>query len=423
MFLSNHPFFRIIVSRQISMSSLESEEESKSVSSDDSSDSESESIASETKVKDEEKSQLDDDSDSDDSDDSDEDSDSDDSDEEKDDDEEDVKENDDKKDPLKIPPSNFCLPEDDSEYEIWTFRLPVSLDHNALNGIKLSLDKKVIGTTENNGKSYGIVEVDGIQQESFRVLVKEENANYMVPVPIQRHWTLVQKDSLQEAPQTILAPGIDRAPVPVESICKAYTPIPQKSGLKRRWMPSGCPSAESLTKLNSEDSKSKNHSNAAALIQGLSHYHSSRSRKDDTTSNGVSFTKEETMDQATELVSPPSGMKHLTANGGKIDLEKRIKRESITKSERLNGDDTYVTTPDISKTKRDEGDESDGTTSQTRPSKRRRIEPESEKKKMKKEAKRVKKEEKKLKKEKKAKREEKKLKKEENKKRKVKKEK
>jgi hypothetical protein len=171
-------------------------------------------------------------------------------------------------DPLKLEPTTFTLPDIDEDYELWTIRMPVSVDHTGLHGVKLSLDKKVLGMIQSGGHKFGVVLGDAFENESFRVLVEADD-NLMIPttVPFGKHLNLVHADAIKEIPQTDLAPGIDRAPVPVDPIRKAYSVVPQKTGLKRRWMPSGAPPALSKTK------------KAKQLIQGLVDYHSSKARK------------------------------------------------------------------------------------------------------------------------------------------------
>lgn len=189
-------------------------------------------------------------------------------------------------DPLKLHPTTFALPDNDEDYELWTIRMPVSVDHTALHGIKLSLDKKLFGMIQSGDQKFGVVSGDAFENESFRVLVEADD-NFMIPasVPFAKHLNLMHADAIKEIPQTDLAPGIDRAPTPVDAVRKAYSLVPPKSGLKRRWMPSGAPPALSKTK------------EAKQLIQGLVDYHSCNARK------GTSLVVEEIKD-ATPIKSP-----------------------------------------------------------------------------------------------------------------------
>jgi hypothetical protein len=168
-------------------------------------------------------------------------------------------------DPLKLEPPTFSLPVD-GDFELWTIRMPINVDLDALNGMKLSLDKKQLGVLKSKDKKYGVVLGEPFETESFRVLV-EQDGEFLVPtkVPIAKHLNIVHADALKEIKQTDLAPGIERAPTPVGPVRKAYSVVPQKSGLKRRWMPPGLPPTDDVSRTDK----------AKQLISGLSFMHSS----------------------------------------------------------------------------------------------------------------------------------------------------
>jgi hypothetical protein len=182
-------------------------------------------------------------------------------------------------DPLKLQPPTFSLPDDD-EYELWTIRMPISVDHSALDGIKLSLDKKQLGMIESGSEKFGVVLGDAFENESFRVLVEDDNG-LMIPsnVPFAKHLNLVHGDAIKEIPETDLAPGIERAPAPADPVRKAYSVVPQKAGLKRRWMPNGVPPAASRT------------DTAQYLMAGLVEFHTKNVQKSATEIKDVSPVK------------------------------------------------------------------------------------------------------------------------------------
>mmetsp|Transcript_514 Transcript_514/g.772 ORF Transcript_514/g.772 Transcript_514/m.772 type:complete len:235 (-) Transcript_514:624-1328(-) len=144
----------------------------------------------------------------------------------------------DKVDPLKLDPPSFSLPGDD--FELWTMRLPQGVDPSLLNGIKISTGTRQKATVKAGDTRYGIALGDAVESESFRVLV--ENAEgFMIPatMPFVKSINIVNEDTLKDAVETELAPSIDRAPTPVDDVRHAYSTVPQRSGLKRRWMPMG----------------------------------------------------------------------------------------------------------------------------------------------------------------------------------------
>ncbi|KAI2497265.1 DNA-directed RNA polymerase I subunit RPA34.5 [Fragilaria crotonensis] len=193
-----------------------------------------------------------------------------------------------KNDPLRLPPSSFSMPAEDADFELWTIRMPVSVDHTALHGTKLSLDNKILGMIQSGDQKYGVVLGEAFENESFRVLVEGEN-EFMVPttcVPFAKHLNVVHYDAIKEISQTDLAPGVDRAPTPIDPIRKAYSVVPQKTGLKRRWMPSGVPPASTQTK------------KAQDFMEGLLEYHARHVHKG--SMSGVTEIKD-----ASPMKSPP----------------------------------------------------------------------------------------------------------------------
>lgn len=172
-------------------------------------------------------------------------------------------------DPLQLDPPTFALPAGD-DIELWSIRMPISVDHEALNGMKFSVDKKNMGSLKSSkGEKYGVVLGDTFESDSFRLLV--EDGDFLVPsdVTFTKHLNIIHADAVNVVKQTDLAPGIDRAPKPVDPVRKAYSVVPQKSGLKRRWMPPGLPPTEDVSRTEK----------AKKLITGLSIIHRSNAQK------------------------------------------------------------------------------------------------------------------------------------------------
>ena len=165
--------------------------------------------------------------------------------------------------------------------------MPVSVDHTTLHGTKLSIDKKILGIVQSGDQKYGVVLGEAFENESFRVLVEGEN-KFMVPamVPFAKHLNVAHYDAIKEVSHTDLAPGVDRAPTPIGPVRKAYSVVPQKTGLKRRWMPSGVPPAATQTK------------KAQDFMEGLLEYHARHVHKG--TMSGVTEIKD-----ASPIKSPP----------------------------------------------------------------------------------------------------------------------
>ena len=154
-----------------------------------------------------------------------------------------------------LDPSSFRLPEDFEEnpddYELWSVRAPIKLDMSALNDVALQFNLKnrkkagvdpVIATVAIHGETYGLAEGHKKEVASLRILKEEsdeEDGKGMVPMPIefQRHFTFVESSRANIA-DIDLAPSCERAPEVDTEKTKMrvpYTPIAQRSGLKRRW--------------------------------------------------------------------------------------------------------------------------------------------------------------------------------------------
>ena len=158
-------------------------------------------------------------------------------------------------DPLRLDPPTFELPADleDGDYELWTVRLPISVEVEEMDGLEIRMSgksrnnddaKRIMGRFTQDGKEYGLSMGSSIENENFRLLVpneEDEDSQLLVPIstPFARHINVASMDSLQEVPDTRLAPRLEVAPKPVDPVRRAYAPVPQVQSMKRRWMPAG----------------------------------------------------------------------------------------------------------------------------------------------------------------------------------------
>jgi len=168
--------------------------------------------------------------------------------------------------------------DDDSDrYELWTFRVPSTMNVSDLDGVEIDMDairknKNSGGMKVSDGK-YAVSLGDGVENENFRVLVpshrndededdsssnssssnsnsnsedesngnKETNKFLLCPASkaFSRHLNIHTTELLRKS-EAELAPL--EGPEPTDDVLRhAYSHIPQRKGLKRRWMPLGAP--------------------------------------------------------------------------------------------------------------------------------------------------------------------------------------
>lgn len=193
---------------------------------------------------------------------------------------------------LRLEPPAFSMNNgelDPNRYELWSFRLPSSIPIQDLDGCEMTIpaaarDSTAGGTlsapsgkdngnstTSSNGafsfatqkgENYTMRWGHKVENESFRVLVPNNDDDddmddddddddnkkkkFLSPAnaTFQRHINVASV--VEEVSETKLAPGRESAPTPdlvtrgiQHSMRRAYKHVPQKTGLKRRWMPLG----------------------------------------------------------------------------------------------------------------------------------------------------------------------------------------
>eukprot|EP00980_Cylindrotheca_fusiformis_P014444 scaffold3857_cov127-Cylindrotheca_fusiformis.AAC.1 len=159
---------------------------------------------------------------------------------------------------LKLPRPDFSFDSDDNDLELWTFRLPTNVPLSSLNELEIDLNGNN-APFEVGDRKYKITVGDKVDNESFRVLVPAEDdlsessdsdkyddddddktsekQELLQPssLPFARHWNVVS--AIPELSERDLAPR--EGPPPVDKMRTAYSHVPQRTGLKRRWMPMG----------------------------------------------------------------------------------------------------------------------------------------------------------------------------------------
>jgi len=154
----------------------------------------------------------------------------------------------------------------DSRYELWTVRIPSDVNVSDLDGVEFDLEaiterKTGAGGMKIQEGKFVIDRGETVEHETFRVLVPSgdddssssssddddlqsdtnQTKNFLHPSSkgFSRHFN-IHKNLLSRKSETELAPA--KGPDPVgDTLRHAYCPIPQRKGLKRRWMPLGNP--------------------------------------------------------------------------------------------------------------------------------------------------------------------------------------
>jgi len=163
--------------------------------------------------------------------------------------------------------------DDSNRYELWTFRIPSGMNVSDLNGVELDLDvigksntksssknTKGFGMKINDGK-FSVSRGDSVENQNFRVLVPNQHTddddsrssssdnsdgdgNKFLLRPSRRPFTKhlnVHSTALLRKSEAELAPLVGPEPTGDDVLRHAYSHVPQKTGLKRRWMPLGAP--------------------------------------------------------------------------------------------------------------------------------------------------------------------------------------
>jgi hypothetical protein len=242
-----------------------------------------------------------------------------------------TEENGNRRDRLTLSPPTFPLPDDMDDYELWTVRLPSSLNIESLQGVEL--DTKKLGRFQAENIDYGMTYGHAVENEHFRLLVR--NGDYLHPhdQPFDRHVNVVDASSLKDTVDTELAPRLEMAPPTVDAVRKSYSHIPQASGLKRRWMPPGASAPSTVTVALKRTPK---HEEALASSASIEANGSAAKEPDSKGINGSAAKEPDSME--TDGSEPdPKRAKHeetLIMNGGDTRALTQIEKKAAKKAEK-----------------------------------------------------------------------------------------
>ena len=155
-------------------------------------------------------------------------------------------------DPLRLDPPSFSLPTS-GDFQVWSIRMPKDMDISSLHGVELDLTNSILGhfkSKDDDDGEYGLVLGNATEVESFRwLLPSDKTKNMLVPskVGFDRHMNIVHMSVLRDRLETDVAPRVETAPVPDCLVRYAYTSVPQRTNLKRRWSMPGSGSFSSDT--------------------------------------------------------------------------------------------------------------------------------------------------------------------------------
>jgi len=142
------------------------------------------------------------------------------------------------RDPNRLTPPSFELPDNMDDYELWTVRLPSSVNVESLQGVELDMSRSAsLGTFQADDADYTLSRGAAFENEQFRLLLRDDNFLRAHERPFDGHVNV--NAAIGDMVDTELAPRLETAPTPADTIRRSYSHVPQVSGLKRRWMPPG----------------------------------------------------------------------------------------------------------------------------------------------------------------------------------------
>jgi len=179
---------------------------------------------------------------------------------------------------LHVDRPEFDIDESNEDIELWSIRVPRRFATKSLDGLELELDSgKPVAFTGEDGTKYLLEEGETAGRDCFRALIPwdgdekkkkkketakdledsdsgsddddddddednkeeaEEDKGYnLQPTckPFVRHFDVIVDYDRQTDRQVAPLKG----PEPADKMRHAYAPVPQRTGLKRRWMPPG----------------------------------------------------------------------------------------------------------------------------------------------------------------------------------------
>jgi hypothetical protein len=233
----------------------------------------------------------------------------------------------------RLSPPLFELPENMNDYEVWTVRLPASLNVDSLQGVELDLSESATFQTEQQ-QQLSMTRGEAFENEQFRLLIR--NDDFLVPHdrPFDRHFNISVHHG--EVADTQLAPRLEMAPEPTDTFRQSYSHIPQVSGLKRRWMPPGGGIASNKQMKFTQENGNIEESVAAAQVKSdetpaVHSITASVASSTDTPPSSNRTPKEEPYMNGEHTASKKKAKKH--KKDKKKKKEKKKRRNSKVKSE------------------------------------------------------------------------------------------
>lgn len=233
----------------------------------------------------------------------------------------------------RLSPPLFELPENMNDYEVWTVRLPASLNVDSLQGVELDMSESATFQTEQQ-QQLSMARGEAFENEQFRLLIR--NDAFLVPHdrPFDRHFNISVHHG--EVADTQLAPRLEMAPEPTDTFRQSYSHIPQVSGLKRRWMPPGGGIAPNKQMIFTQENGNIEESVAAAQVKSnetpaVHSITASVASSNDTPPSSNRTPKEEPYMNGEHTSSKKKAKKH--KRDKKKKKEKKKRRNSKVKSE------------------------------------------------------------------------------------------
>lgn len=130
---------------------------------------------------------------------------------------------------------DFHFPEDMTDKEIVLIRVPADVPLSALQGSSISLTKDMRIQTKNGG-DYTMQYAEDLSLPVGILVKDQENLKLSKYVPTKQMQLI---PTIPTQTETKLAPRPEVAPEPSVEVRHAYTSVPAKQGLVRRWTPIG----------------------------------------------------------------------------------------------------------------------------------------------------------------------------------------
>lgn len=172
--------------------------------------------------------------------------------------------------------------QNDKQQQLFTLRLPASVDLASLEGCQIPLSALKEGCSvplnrkeevETDAKSLQWTVGEAAETQQFRLLTKrqandedDENGSYLMPVPVpfSGHYVIAEANTadLNVNFDTSQAPSMESAPTPSVPVTYAYDHRPQWTDMRRRWKPLG----SNAQVVNETATRKRSRSNSAVSL-------------------------------------------------------------------------------------------------------------------------------------------------------------